>query len=398
MSPRRSPRRHPNEPPSRSRCSPRMRRARSSPRRPREPLASPDHRRHRCRRGWNRSPPSAPPSISDSVSVAILVADHETGEILASVGSSGLFDERRDGFIDMTRAVRSPGSIAEAADLRPRLRARPRASGDADRGQAGRFRRLPAGELRPHIPRHRDAAPRAAAFAERAGDRASRSRRSGAARGAHAPRRGEPAAPRHLAAGPRRRPRRRRRHADRSRRDRRGDRARRPRGAADARSGRIRRLADVPAKVLDERAAWYVASILAGAPGPDHVSPGSHRLQDRHLLRLSRRLGGRLRRQARDRRLGRPAGRRAGARPDRHRRGGADPDGRLRPARTDDAAPRRAAGHRRSDRREPARAAPPLPLAERADRRRGSRRRSPIRRAACASISASATAIRCRWS
>jgi len=27
--------------------------------------------------------------------------------------------------------------------------------------------------------------------------------------------------------------------------------------------------------VLDERAAWYVASILAGAPGPDHVSPGS---------------------------------------------------------------------------------------------------------------------------
>src|SRR6201999_3132370 len=30
-----------------------------------------------------------------------------------------------------------------------------------------------------------------------------------------------------------------------------------------------------PSKVLDERAAWYVASILAGAPGPDHVSPGS---------------------------------------------------------------------------------------------------------------------------
>ena len=49
-------------------------------------------------------------ALSDSVSVAILVADHQTGEILASVGSSGLFDERRDGFIDMTRAVRSPGS------------------------------------------------------------------------------------------------------------------------------------------------------------------------------------------------------------------------------------------------------------------------------------------------
>ena len=34
----------------------------------------------------------------------------QTGEILASVGSAGLFDERRDGFVDMTRAVRSPGS------------------------------------------------------------------------------------------------------------------------------------------------------------------------------------------------------------------------------------------------------------------------------------------------
>ncbi len=49
-------------------------------------------------------------SIANSVSVAILVADHSNGEVLASVGSSGLFDERRDGYVDMTRAVRSPGS------------------------------------------------------------------------------------------------------------------------------------------------------------------------------------------------------------------------------------------------------------------------------------------------
>ena len=27
--------------------------------------------------------------------------------------------------------------------------------------------------------------------------------------------------------------------------------------------------------MLEERAAWYVASILAGAPGPIHVSPGT---------------------------------------------------------------------------------------------------------------------------
>ena len=44
-----------------------------------------------------------------------------------------------------------------------------------------------------------------------------------------------------------------------------------------------------------------------------------HRLQDRHLLRLSRRLVGRLRRPHDHRRLGRPAGRRAGARPCRPR-------------------------------------------------------------------------------
>lgn len=49
-------------------------------------------------------------AIAGAVSAAILVADHRSGEILASVGSSDLFDESRDGFIDMTRAVRSPGS------------------------------------------------------------------------------------------------------------------------------------------------------------------------------------------------------------------------------------------------------------------------------------------------
>ncbi len=43
-------------------------------------------------------------------SLAILVADHRTGEILASVGSPDWTDETRAGFIDMTRALRSPGS------------------------------------------------------------------------------------------------------------------------------------------------------------------------------------------------------------------------------------------------------------------------------------------------
>ncbi|WP_264600973.1 penicillin-binding protein 1C [Rhodobium gokarnense] len=48
--------------------------------------------------------------LGTGVSVAILVADHRNGEILASVGSSGLLDEAREGHVDMTRAVRSPGS------------------------------------------------------------------------------------------------------------------------------------------------------------------------------------------------------------------------------------------------------------------------------------------------
>ncbi len=44
------------------------------------------------------------------LSLAILAADHNSGEVLASVGSAGLFDAEGDGYIDMTRALRSPGS------------------------------------------------------------------------------------------------------------------------------------------------------------------------------------------------------------------------------------------------------------------------------------------------
>ncbi|MCJ7874303.1 penicillin-binding protein 1C [Phaeobacter sp. J2-8] len=47
----------------------------------------------------------------DHLSIAMVVADHVTGEVLASVGSAGLTaGEARDGFIDMTQALRSPGS------------------------------------------------------------------------------------------------------------------------------------------------------------------------------------------------------------------------------------------------------------------------------------------------
>ena len=42
--------------------------------------------------------------------VALVVADHASGEILASVGSAAFQANQRAGFVDMTRAIRSPGS------------------------------------------------------------------------------------------------------------------------------------------------------------------------------------------------------------------------------------------------------------------------------------------------
>ena len=47
---------------------------------------------------------------SERVSAAAILADHTTGEILAEVGTADFGDTPRAGFIDMTRAIRSPGS------------------------------------------------------------------------------------------------------------------------------------------------------------------------------------------------------------------------------------------------------------------------------------------------
>lgn len=48
--------------------------------------------------------------LGPKVSVAIVVAELSSGDVLASVGSAGLFATEADGFVDMTEAVRSPGS------------------------------------------------------------------------------------------------------------------------------------------------------------------------------------------------------------------------------------------------------------------------------------------------
>ncbi|MEM9027398.1 MAG: penicillin-binding protein 1C [Pseudomonadota bacterium] len=44
------------------------------------------------------------------LTTAIVVVDHATGEVLARVGSAGYLDMGRTGGVDMTRAIRSPGS------------------------------------------------------------------------------------------------------------------------------------------------------------------------------------------------------------------------------------------------------------------------------------------------
>lgn len=49
--------------------------------------------------------------LEDRVSIAMVVVDHHSGEILASVGSAGFSGgDHRQGFVDMTQAKRSPGS------------------------------------------------------------------------------------------------------------------------------------------------------------------------------------------------------------------------------------------------------------------------------------------------
>ncbi len=48
--------------------------------------------------------------LGPDISLAMLVVDNATGDVLARVGSPDYFDQRRAGQIDMTQALRSPGS------------------------------------------------------------------------------------------------------------------------------------------------------------------------------------------------------------------------------------------------------------------------------------------------
>jgi penicillin-binding protein 1C len=48
--------------------------------------------------------------LGQRLSAAILAVDHQSGEVIAHVGSAGYLDDARFGAIDMTAAIRSPGS------------------------------------------------------------------------------------------------------------------------------------------------------------------------------------------------------------------------------------------------------------------------------------------------
>src|SRR5207253_2115918 len=49
-------------------------------------------------------------ALGPNISVGIVAVDNASGDLLARVGSPDYFDDRRAGQVDMTRAVRSPGS------------------------------------------------------------------------------------------------------------------------------------------------------------------------------------------------------------------------------------------------------------------------------------------------
>ena len=267
-------------------------------------------------------------ALGPNLSVAILAVDNATGEVLARVASSDYFDERRAGQVDMTDALRSPGSalkpfiyglafedgIAHPETLiedRP-VRYGAYAPENFDLTFQGTVTARRALQLSLNVP--------AVALLDGVGASRLNARISQAGGTLVLPKGEAP-------------------------------------GLAMALGGLGIKLSDltmlyvglarggnaVPLteRITDARSASAAPAARSGRglvrrQHPDrHAAAGEcrrrpHRLQDRHVLRLSRRLVGRLRRQANHRRMGRPARRRAGRGPDRTHRGGADPVRRLR--------------------------------------------------------------------
>ncbi len=269
-------------------------------------------------------------ALGAAMSAAIVVVDNDTGEILARVASPDYFDASRAGQVDLTRAIRSPGSALkpfiyglgfEDGLVHPEtlIEDRPIRYGDYapenfDLTFQGTVTVRRALQLSLNVP--------AVAVLDAVGPSRLLARLSEA--GASL------VLPKHETAG-----------------------------LALGLGGIGVRLIDLTALYSGLARQGNVLPLherLGTPPAPDQTSFGAggrlvcgrcaarcaaareragraYRLQDRHELRLSRCLGGRFRRRAYDRGLGRAAGRRAGHRARGADRRGADPIRRLCPAR-----------------------------------------------------------------
>ncbi len=335
--------------------------------------------------------------LGPKLSVAIVVADEESGDILASVGSAGLFEDARDGHVDMTRAERSPGSTLkpliyglafEAGLAHPEslIDDRPTGFGSYEPQNFDGFHRGTV-TVREALTESLNVPAIIALNAVGPARLIARMKRAGV--DAVMPDTTAPGLAVGLGGLGR--------HTARSRLDVRGDSARRHRGGAARRhrrraGARCRRAGALTGRRLVCRRHPFRHAAAA------QRLPRARRLQDGHLLRLPRRLGDRLRRQACSRRVGGAAGRHAGRgavghRPPRRRFSSRRSTISGRSARRCGPAPRAPLSPRRRPcrRRSATSASPATPR-----RRIPTRRRSPIRRTACRSTSASATATRRR--
>ena len=211
-------------------------------------------------------------ALGPDISVAILAVDNASGEVRARVASADYFDARRAGQVDMTQALRSPGSTLkpfiyglgfEDGLLHPEtlIDDRPARYGNYtpenfDLTFQGTVTVRRALQMSLNVPaiavlgQGRRQSPERAAHASR--------RHAGAAEG--------------RGAGPRHGSRRRRHQAVRS-----GDALCRAGAARPRRCRSIERegaAAPAPRRLLDPVAAWYVGNILIGAPPPENAPHG----------------------------------------------------------------------------------------------------------------------------
>ena len=239
--------------------------------------------------------------LGQKLSAAILAVDHTTGEVIAHVGSAGYLDDARLGAIDMVNAMRSPGST-----LKPFIYGLAFEAGLAHpetliEDRAVRFGSYAPEELRRGLPRHGDDPRSARPVAQHSGREGAGRRRPRQARRPLPQRRRRAGAPDKspptlamalggvgltlhdvatlyagLARG--------------------GDVVPLMHRRADARSREALLHGSRPARsrLLSPLAAWYVTDILKDAPAAAQRQGRPLRLQDRHVLRLSRRLGRRL--------------------------------------------------------------------------------------------------------